>query len=290
MVENMGHNFRVVPRPLFLAPKRCKAKESNLDLSVCCHQERAIQVRVIMHTHQVSALGAQLVLEPLKGPNPFVNTSTILSPFEKVRLWCFGILLVPIRCLVVAGAFLACACASYVATMGEKQEDLQRQSEHPRPRWRQAAASAVPVCARMYVGARACLDLVPPFPPRAIWFLGLPVCRRMVWGLGFVSIRTKGRPVSAREAPVIVANHMGMIEAAYLVHVYGASVVTTVENAKVPLLGAIVRAMRCVTVDRAAGSGMDAIKARILTPGTQTLIFPEGKWSVGCHDPCNTGW
>jgi 1-acyl-sn-glycerol-3-phosphate acyltransferase len=70
---------------------------------------------------------------------------------------------------------------------------------------------------------------------------------------------------------------MGMVEAAYLVSVFGASVVTTSENSKLPLLGSIIKALRCVIVDRAVGSGLDAIKARALTPNSQLLIFPEGK-------------
>jgi hypothetical protein len=104
-----------------------------------------------------------------------------------------------------------------------------------------------------------------------------------VWGLGFVRVRTRGTPASTEDAGVIVSNHMGLVESAYLVGIYGASVVTTRENARVPFIGSIVRGMRCMTVDRAAGSGLEAIRSRVtqVTQSANTnqlLMFPEGGW------------
>jgi 1-acyl-sn-glycerol-3-phosphate acyltransferase len=105
-----------------------------------------------------------------------------------------------------------------------------------------------------------------------------------VWGLGFVRVRTRGTPAATEDAGVIVSNHMGLIESAYLVGIYGASVVTTRENARVPFIGSIVRGMRCVTVDRAAGSGLEAIRLRVTQSANsnQLLMFPEGGWVRVC--------
>lgn len=89
-----------------------------------------------------------------------------------------------------------------------------------------------------------------------------------------------GAPASCAQAPVIVSNHMGVVEAAYLLARTGASAVTTVENSRLPLLCRIVRGLECIVVDRKASGAQDrvleAIRERATSCTRPILIFPEG--------------
>jgi hypothetical protein len=67
---------------------------------------------------------------------------------------------------------------------------------------------------------------------RVAFFVGI----RFVWGLGFWKVHVTGALASCAQAPVIVSNHIGVVEAAYLLARTGASAVTTVENSRLPLL------------------------------------------------------
>jgi hypothetical protein len=59
---------------------------------------------------------------------------------------------------------------------------------------------------------------------------------RCLWGFGFTHLHVKGAPVSWSQAPFLVCNHLGIIEATYLLAACRASAVTAAENLRVPVL------------------------------------------------------
>jgi hypothetical protein len=75
---------------------------------------------------EFSGMTPSACLGPLVGPNPFVNTCHVLSPAEKLRLWAWGLFLVPVRLVIVTAAFLLCATCSWVATVGRSPSEPPR--------------------------------------------------------------------------------------------------------------------------------------------------------------------
>lgn len=111
--------------------------------------------------------------------------------------------------------------------------------------------------------------------------------RLFVWAVGVTDVRWTGLPAPRHVAPVVVSNHFGLLETVLLVVACKATVVTAQENTRVPILGAIIRGLGCIVVDRtghtAGRPGMptavDALVAHINRDDVgapRVLVFPEG--------------
>ena len=108
----------------------------------------------------------------------------VATPWE-VLLACVGFVTVfPIRCLAVVFSLVACAMLGAIATWGVSLKDV---GVVPLSKWRRALLAANPALMRLFV-----------------------------FGLGVMRVKTTGVPAKFDDAPIIVSNHIGSIEGAYL--------------------------------------------------------------------------
>lgn len=94
------------------------------------------------------------------------------------------VLLLPLRLVITILSLALCAALGAVATAGVP---ANRVGVFPLARWRRAILWPAPLCMRMFVA-----------------------------GLGFTFVRTRGQRASFEQAPVVVSNHIGLIEASFL--------------------------------------------------------------------------
>eukprot|EP00276_Gloeochaete_wittrockiana_P000218 CAMPEP_0184671062 /NCGR_PEP_ID=MMETSP0308-20130426/85266_1 /TAXON_ID=38269 /ORGANISM="Gloeochaete witrockiana, Strain SAG 46.84" /LENGTH=514 /DNA_ID=CAMNT_0027118109 /DNA_START=71 /DNA_END=1612 /DNA_ORIENTATION=- len=122
----------------------------------------------------------------------------------------------------------------------------------------------------------------------AIARLMQPLVRLLLWFLGYLYIETKGKPVSSREAPIVVCNHQTFVETLYFISVYFCSEVADASNLKIPFVRSIVRAMQMLLLDRQSPTSRqeasEEIKRRCISERGKwptLVIFPEGCTSNG---------
>lgn len=114
--------------------------------------------------------------------------------------------------------------------------------------------------------------------------------RLLLLCLGFHWIKTKGRPATGKEAPIVVSNHVHLWEVLYLFSVFAPSAVSRKENAAIPGFGQVLRLTRGILVDRMSPTSRADTLAAIKERGQlatederwpQILIFPEGTTTNG---------
>jgi lysophosphatidylcholine acyltransferase/lyso-PAF acetyltransferase len=114
--------------------------------------------------------------------------------------------------------------------------------------------------------------------------------RVLLFSLGYHYIKTKGKPASPKEAPVIVANHISAVDGLYLFYVYGCSPVAKAELNNSFLIRPLIKSFQTVLVNRTdAKSRQDTLdtinnRAQKAISGSgfpQILIFPEGTTTNG---------
>jgi 1-acyl-sn-glycerol-3-phosphate acyltransferase len=105
---------------------------------------------------------------------------------------------------------------------------------------------------------------------------------------GFWWVEVTGTPASRAIAPIVVSNHMSLIEAAWLQFHTKAVTLSAIENSTRPVLGTMLNAMGTLWVTRAtsgnsSGGGVTAAITEIATAATgpRVLIFPEGTCGNG---------
>jgi 1-acyl-sn-glycerol-3-phosphate acyltransferase len=90
---------------------------------------------------------------------------------------------------------------------------------------------------------------------------------------------------AAPRAPIIVANHIGMMDAFLIFVQTGCAAAGKAELFKLPLVGRILSALQCIRVDRKSSAGRARAKAEIVEratndePWPRLLVFPEGTTS-----------
>ncbi|XP_027725345.1 lysophosphatidylcholine acyltransferase 2 isoform X1 [Vombatus ursinus] len=181
-------------------------------------------------------------------PNPFVQ-DTRISAGGRVLILLLGSILLPIRAMFVALILVMAWPFAAVATVG-----LPEKLTHPVAGWRRA--------------------LTHP----ALKFLG----RVMFFLMGFL-VRVKGKIASPVEAPIfIVAPHSTFFDGIACVVAGLPSIVSRTENAHVPLIGRVLRAIQPVLVSRvdpdSRKTTINEIRKRATSRGEwpQLLVFPEG--------------
>jgi lysophosphatidylcholine acyltransferase/lyso-PAF acetyltransferase len=112
-----------------------------------------------------------------------------------------------------------------------------------------------------------------------------------LFSLGYIKIKKTGKSVNGSVAPIVVVNHVSIVDAMALFGIYGVlSPVSKEEIKKIPVIGFLLSAFRAVTVNRvSAQSRHDTLemignRAKLnmqthLLP--QILIFPEGTTTNG---------
>ena len=113
--------------------------------------------------------------------------------------------------------------------------------------------------------------------------------RSLLFTMGFYHIKTKGRRATAKEAPIVLCNHVCFVEPVILLMYFLAGPVGAIENLRNPIIGPILQYLQCITVDRADPSSRRNVvttmqqrsgqEAKGAWP--QTLIFPEGTTTNG---------
>ena len=183
--------------------------------------------------------------------NPFVNhTWSIASLYERLKYSVLGPVLVPARGAVLVASLLASAVVANAAVLGLSEADL---NDRPLVWWRR--------------------------------LLRLPLqylTRLSLFALGITHVKFRGRRAAADEAPLVVANHLGFLEPLILGAHTGGMPVSRIENARIPLFGALVKCYQPIYVDRSDPKSRQAVRAELIrrtNPGNgwpQVLIFPEG--------------
>nr|XP_012303354.1 lysophosphatidylcholine acyltransferase 2 isoform X1 [Aotus nancymaae]XP_012303355.1 lysophosphatidylcholine acyltransferase 2 isoform X1 [Aotus nancymaae] len=181
-------------------------------------------------------------------PNPFVQ-QTQIGPARRVQIFLLGIILLPIRALLVALILLLAWPFAAISTVccPEKQT-------HPVTGWRRKITQT------------------------ALKFLG----RAMFFSMGFI-VAVKGKVASPLEAPVFVAApHSTFFDGIACIVAGLPSMVSRNENAHVPLIGRLLRAVQPVLVSRvdpdSRKNTINEIIKRATSGGEwpQILVFPEG--------------
>jgi hypothetical protein len=96
--------------------------------------------------------------------------------------------LFPVRLVIAATALVLFAALSVVATLGVRQQDV---GVVPMARWRRLVLLPAPLLFRMFV-----------------------------FGLGYNWVVTRGKRAGFDQAPLIVSNHVSIVEASFLAGAY----------------------------------------------------------------------
>ncbi|XP_004637071.1 lysophosphatidylcholine acyltransferase 2 [Octodon degus] len=181
-------------------------------------------------------------------PNPFVQ-QTRISASKSVQIFLLGIILLPLRALLV-GLILLLAWPFAAVSTACCPEKLT----HPVTDWRR--------------------KITQP----ALTFLG----RAMFFSMGFL-VTVKGKIASPLEAPIfVVAPHSTFFDGIACVVAGLPSLLSRSENAQVPLIGRLLRAVQPVLVSRvdpdSRKNTINEIIKRATSGGEwpQILVFPEG--------------
>uniref|UniRef100_A0A8C9HRI4 Lysophosphatidylcholine acyltransferase 2 n=1 Tax=Piliocolobus tephrosceles TaxID=591936 RepID=A0A8C9HRI4_9PRIM len=181
-------------------------------------------------------------------PNPFVQQTQIGSA-RRVQIFLLGIILLPIRVLLIALILLLAWPFAAISTVCCPEKPT-----HPVTGWRRKITQT------------------------ALKFLG----RAMFFSMGFI-VSVKGKIASPLEAPVFVAApHSTFFDGIACVVAGLPSMVSRNENAQVPLIGRMLRAVQPVLVSRvdpdSRKNTINEIIKRTTSGGEwpQILVFPEG--------------
>ncbi|KAM5262915.1 lysophosphatidylcholine acyltransferase 2 isoform 2-T2 [Ctenodactylus gundi] len=181
-------------------------------------------------------------------PNPFVQ-QTRIGAARRLQIFLLGIILLPIRALLVGLILLLAWPFAAVSTVC-----CPEKLTHPVTDWRR--------------------KITQP----ALTFLG----RAMFFSMGFV-VTVKGKAASPLEAPIfVVAPHSTFFDGIACIVAGLPSLLSRHENAQVPLMGRLLRAVQPVLVSRvdpdSRKNTINEIIKRATSGGEwpQILVFPEG--------------
>uniref|UniRef100_A0A9L0K2R9 Lysophosphatidylcholine acyltransferase 2 n=1 Tax=Equus asinus TaxID=9793 RepID=A0A9L0K2R9_EQUAS len=181
-------------------------------------------------------------------PNPFVQ-QTRMGTARRIQIFFLGIILLPIRALLVALILLLAWPFAAISTAC-----CPEKLTHPVTGWRRKITQPV------------------------LKFLG----RALFFSMGFI-VTVKGKVANAVEAPIfVVAPHSTFFDGIACVIAGLPSVVSRNENAQAPLVGRLLRALQPVLVSRvdpdSRKNTINEIIRRATSGGEwpQMLVFPEG--------------
>ncbi|KAJ7524056.1 hypothetical protein O6H91_18G075400 [Diphasiastrum complanatum] len=130
--------------------------------------------------------------------------------------------------------------------------------------------------------------LKKPFPRwrrQLFWPVRL-LARLLLFCLGFQWISIKGRPVSRDQAPILICNHVTFADPVFIFYQHLPVIVTAQENLSLPIVGAILRAMQVISVNRVVqdsrriAAGEIKRRARC-NDWASLMIFPEATTTNG---------
>ncbi|KAJ7532570.1 hypothetical protein O6H91_13G010000 [Diphasiastrum complanatum] len=130
--------------------------------------------------------------------------------------------------------------------------------------------------------------LKKPFPKwrrQLFWPVRL-LARSLLFSCGFQWISIKGRPVARDQAPILVCNHVTFADPVFIFYQHLPVIVTAQENLGLPIVGAILRAMQVICVNRVVqdsrriAAGEIKRRARC-NDWSSLMIFPEATTTNG---------
>jgi len=193
--------------------------------------------------------------------NPFFSDCWYLSQNARLSMALLGPILFPIRFVGVALSMIAAVMLSSIIVAGIPHKHFECGSTRPLSAWRRALR----------------------IPLR---LLG----RTLLFFLGYIYIEEEGRPAPTKEAPIVVSNHLGPVEPIVLAVMTGGMPVSKLENASLPLFGALAKAFLPIFVDRTNSNSRQLVKdeiefrAKSVMIGdfrTPVFLFPEGTTTNG---------
>ncbi|KAG8460003.1 hypothetical protein KFE25_011052 [Diacronema lutheri] len=195
------------------------------------------------------------LLAESEAPNPFIPKTygAVSPPGERVARALSTIFLVPARLALIAPLLLSAFVVASAQICGLSDAQLRE----PFVAWRRLLQ----------------------------WVLRQHL-RAMLFCIGYVHIPTRGAPASKAEAPIIVMNHHGPVEPAFLAWHTGATFVGAAENLRMPVVATLAAAMQVIQVDRSSPTSraevVNEIRRRAASPRfPQVAIFPEGTTTNG---------
>lgn len=192
-------------------------------------------------------LGVYRRMGPLPARSVFENKTGRTSALQRLKMSLVGVTLFPLRAALLVSSALAMLGFSQIAV--------------------QFGDDAAPP-----TGVRRALQ-------KCIYM----TFRVIMLSMGFWRVRQRGRRATVSEAPIIVPNHSSFVDMC-IGALFGATGVSKLANAKLPVLGPAFRAGQMILVDRASVSSRNDTKAELVRRATepgwpQTVIFPEGTCS-----------
>ena len=176
-----------------------------------------------------------------------------MGVYEWIKTIVLGLTLFPVRAILIFFLMLIIAFFCWLAVVGLSRDALN---------------SPLSGCRRVF--------LVP----------AQYLCRVVAFVAGFYWISTKGTR-SSDAGVIVAAPHTNMLDPLFMYWLYWPSGVSAAENARVCMVGSIIRASQAILVDRndpeSRHAAVDAIGERALTdaPWPPTLVFAEGTCSNG---------
>ncbi|KAL3680291.1 hypothetical protein R1sor_023247 [Riccia sorocarpa] len=143
------------------------------------------------------------------------------------------------------------------------------------------------LCTRLaLIGAKDVLR--KPFPAwRRPLFFPVRFCgRALLFACGIHWIHIKGKPAPRDQAPIIVSNHTSFVDGIFIFYRHLPVIVTAKENLALPIVGAIIRAMQVISVNRvnpdSRRHASGEIKRRAMcNDWSHVMIFPEATTTNG---------
>ncbi|KAM7059667.1 lysophosphatidylcholine acyltransferase 2 isoform 2-T2 [Molossus nigricans] len=174
-------------------------------------------------------------------PNPFVQ-QTRMGAARRIQSFFLGIILVPVRALLLAFVLLLAWPFAAISTMC-----CPEKLTHPITGWRRKIAQPV------------------------LKLLG----RAMFFSMGF-AVRVKGKIASPAEAPIfVVAPHSTFFDGIACVVAGLPSMVSRNENVQVPLIGTLLRALQPVLVSRVDPDSRKNTINEIIRRATSGGVWPQ---------------
>ncbi|XP_078500941.1 lysophospholipid acyltransferase LPCAT4 [Lissotriton helveticus] len=187
--------------------------------------------------------------------NPFIHEVHLHGFLQRAQYYLLGLVLFPIRFLLAWISMFLMWPFAVLRVAGLSEEELRE-----------------PITER-----RKIFHYIIRFLSRMLYFVS-----------GFHWIRIKGRQATCVEAPIlVVAPHTSFFDPVVLVPCNLPSVVSRVENLKIPVIGALLRFNQSILVSRHDPASrkkvVEEVKRRATSNGRwpQVLFFPEGTTSNG---------
>ena len=180
-------------------------------------------------TQTVESAGASTAVKSDSSTqSPFCNRTPVLDAMTEMRLYVFGMILLPVRVILFFVALAVAAAASWLALVGLSPEARRKAL----PYWRRVIRAPL-----------------------------FPMVRMLLLSLGFWPgcIHVEGE-LDPR-ARVVVYNHVTFVDPTILEWLVRGVPVSAAENSAYPLIGSMIAAVQSVLIRRSDGSGDEAAHA-----------------------------